>query len=101
MLRKRLGKKNLDQLHSSINKLYDVVDHTNHIFSESLSSGDDNDQDEDLQKDKDKDTQTQKKKMLIASKTQFMLYLSNAGGSRNRGYKIWQIFHLSAHMIMA
>ena len=48
-----------------------------------ISSGDDNDQDEDLQKDKDKDTQTQKKKMLIASKTQFMLYLSNAGGSRN------------------
>ena len=35
--------------------LYDVLDHTNHIFSESLSSGDDNDQDQDLQKDKCKD----------------------------------------------
>ena len=42
---------------------YDVLDHTNHIFSESLSSGDDIDRDEDLQKDKykDKDTQTQTK----------------------------------------
>ena len=40
--------------------LYDVLDHTNHIFSESLSSGDDNDRDEDLKEDKykDKDTQT-------------------------------------------
>ena len=42
---------------------YDVLDHTNHIFSESLSSGDDNDRDEYLQKDKykDKDTHTQTK----------------------------------------
>ena len=40
-----------------------------------ISSGDDNDQDEDLQKDK----YTQTQKILIASKTQFMLYLSNAG----------------------
>ena len=42
---------------------YDVLDHTNHIFSESLSSGDDIGQDKDLQKDKykDKDTQTQTK----------------------------------------
>ena len=40
-----------------------MVFHTNHIFSESLLSGDDNDRDEDLQKNiyKDKDTQTQKK----------------------------------------
>ena len=37
---------------------YDVLDHTNHIFSESLSSGDDNDRDEYLQKDKDTHTQT-------------------------------------------
>ena len=39
---------------------YYVLDHRNHIFSESLSSGDDNDRDEDLQKGKykDKDTQT-------------------------------------------
>ena len=38
----------------------DVLDHTNHIFSERLSSGDENDRDEDLQKDKykGKDTQT-------------------------------------------
>ena len=43
--------------------LYDVLDHTNHIFSERLSSGDDIDGDEDLQKDKykNKDTQTQTK----------------------------------------
>ena len=34
---------------------YDVLDHTNHIFSESLSSDDDNDRDKDLQKDKYKD----------------------------------------------
>ena len=33
----------------------DVLDHTNHIFSETLSSGDDIDRDEDLQKDKYKD----------------------------------------------
>ena len=39
--------------------LYDVLDHTDHIFSESLSSGDDIDQYEDLQKDKYKDTETQ------------------------------------------
>ena len=41
--------------------MYDVLDHTNHIFCESLSSGDDIDRDGDLQKDKykDKDTQTQ------------------------------------------
>ena len=37
---------------------YDVLNHTNHIFSESLSSGDDNDRDEYLQKDKDTHTQT-------------------------------------------
>ena len=43
-----------------LSPLYDVPDHASHIFSESLSSGDDNDRDEDLQKDKykDKDTQT-------------------------------------------
>ena len=41
-----------------LSPLYDVLDHTNHIFSESLSSGDDNDRDEYLQKDKDTHTQT-------------------------------------------
>ena len=43
-----------------LNYIYDVSDHTNHIFSEILSSGDDNDWDKDLHKDyyKDKDTQT-------------------------------------------
>ena len=30
----------------------DILDHTNHIFSESLSSGNDKDQDEDIRKDK-------------------------------------------------
>ena len=46
--------------HLHLSPSYDVLDHTNHIFSESLSSGDDNDRDEYLQKDKyrDKDTHT-------------------------------------------
>ena len=35
--------------HPIFSSLYDVLDHTNHIFSESISSGDDND----IQKDKD------------------------------------------------
>ena len=49
--------------HFHLSPPYDVLDHTNHIFSESLSSGDDIGRDEDLQKDKykDKDTQTQTK----------------------------------------
>ena len=49
--------------HIHLSPSYDVLDYTNHIFSESLSSGDDNYWDEDLQKDKykDKDTQTQTK----------------------------------------
>ena len=38
-----------------------IVDHTDHIFFESLSSGDNIDGDEDLQKDKYKDTQTKTK----------------------------------------
>ena len=41
--------------------LYDVLNHTNHIFSESLSSGDDNDRDGYLKKDKDTHTQTNTK----------------------------------------
>ena len=44
-----------------LSPLYDIPDHTNHIFSESISSGDDIDRDKDLQKDKYKDTQTQTK----------------------------------------
>ena len=46
-----------------LSPLYDVPDHTNHIFSESLSSGDDHDRDGDLQRYiyKDKDTHTQTK----------------------------------------
>ena len=49
--------------HLHLSPPYDVLDHASHIFSESLSSGDDIDWDEDLQKDKykDKDTQTQTK----------------------------------------
>ena len=43
----------------SMGMRYDVLDHTNHIFSESLSSDDDNDRDKDLQKDKYKDKGTQ------------------------------------------
>ena len=41
--------------------MYVVLDHTNHIFSENLSFGDDIDGGKDLQKDKYKDTQTQTK----------------------------------------
>ena len=41
--------------HLHLSPPYDVLDHTNHIFSESLSSCYDND------RDKDKDTQTQTK----------------------------------------
>ena len=54
--------------HLHLSPPHDVLDHANHIFSESLSSGDDIDRDENLQKDKykDKGTQTQ-------TKTQFML----------------------------
>ena len=44
--------------HLHLSPPYDVLDH---IFSENLSSGDDNDWDENLQKDKDKDTHTQTK----------------------------------------
>ena len=39
-----------------LSPLYDVLEHTNYIFSESSSSGDDNDRDEDLQIDKDTQT---------------------------------------------
>ena len=49
--------------HFHLSPPYDVLDHANHIFYESLSSCDDIDRDKDLQKDKyeDKDTQTQTK----------------------------------------
>ena len=40
-------------LHPNFSPLYDVLDQTNHVFSESLSSGDDNDQDKHIEKDKD------------------------------------------------
>ena len=64
--------------------LCDVLDHTNHIFSESLSSGDDIDRDEDLQKDKykDKDTQTQTK-----TNTKFFQDPMYAIFFKNRGFK--------------
>ena len=39
--------------HLHLSPSNDVLDHTNHIFSESLSSGDDNDRDKYLQKDED------------------------------------------------
>ena len=44
--------------HLHLSPSNEVLDRTNHIFSESLSSGDDNDRDEYLQKDKDTHTQT-------------------------------------------
>ena len=53
--------------HLHLSPPYDFLDHTNHIFSESLSSGDDIDQDKHLQKYKYKDrhTDTDKYKYLI------------------------------------
>ena len=44
--------------HLHLSPLYNVLDHTNHIFSESLSSGDDNEKDVDKYKYKDTQTQT-------------------------------------------
>ena len=64
--------------------MYDVLDHTNHIFSESLSSGDDIDRDGDLQKDKykDKDTQTQTKtNTKCFQDPMYAIHSSKAGGS--------------------
>ena len=54
---------------------YDVLDHANHIFSESLSSGDYIDRDEDLQKTntKTKTPRHRQRQMISASKTQYML----------------------------
>ena len=48
-----------------LSPLYDVPDHANHIFSESLSSGDDNDRDEYLKKDKYKYKDTDKDKYNV------------------------------------
>ena len=59
---------------------------TSHIFSETLSSGDDNDQDEDLQKDRNKDKDTDRQGQIqSAYKTQNMLFFSKAGV---QGFKI-------------
>ena len=62
--------------------LYDVPDHTNHKFSESLSSGDDNDRGEDLQKDKykDKDTQTKTNTKCFQDPTYAIFF-------KSRGFK--------------
>ena len=57
-----------------LHRMYDVLDHANHIFSESLSSGDDIDRDEDLQEDKDKDTQTQTKTNTKCFQDHRMMY---------------------------
>ena len=63
--------------------LYDVPDHTNHIFSERLSSGDENDRDEDLQKDKYKGKDTQTKTNTKCFKDQmYAIFFSKAGGPR-------------------
>ena len=51
---------------STFSPLCDVLEHKNHIFSESLSSGDDNDQDKDMQKD-EKQTQIKTKNVLQTS----------------------------------
>ena len=44
----------------NLSPLCDVLYHTNHIFSENLSSSDDNDQHKDIQKDKDVEKYTYK-----------------------------------------
>ena len=44
----------------NLSPLYDVLYHTSHIFSENLSSTDDNDQHKDIQKDKDVEKYTHK-----------------------------------------
>ena len=53
----------------TVSPLYDVLDHTNHTFSESLSSGDGNDQDKDtkrqIQRQRHKDTDQDMYKVLL------------------------------------
>ena len=66
--------------------LYDVLDHTKHIFSESLSSGDDNDWDEELQKDKYKDTQTQTKTETKCFKDLIYAIFSESRGLKDFDY---------------
>ena len=57
---------------------------TNHIFSESLSSGDDNDRDEYLQKDKDTHTDKGKYKVLPRPNACYIFEKQ-----RVQGYQIW------------
>ena len=66
---------------------YDVLDHTNHIFSESFLSGDNNDRDQDLQKDKDKDKDTQAKTNKKSNQNQELaLRHLNRGRNELRNY---------------
>ena len=65
--------------HFHLSPPYDVLDHTYHIFSESLSYGNNIDGDGDLQKDKDTQTQTKTDTKCFQD---LMLYLSKEGSSR-------------------
>ena len=73
--------------HLHLSPLYDVLDHTNYIFSESLSSSDDNDQDEDMQKDKDTQTQTNTNTECFQD-PMYAIFL------KSRGFKDIWIWHL-------
>ena len=63
--------------------MYDVLDHTNHMFSESLSSGDDNDRDKDLQKKQiQRQRHTDKNKYIVLPRPNVCNLFSKAGGPR-------------------
>ena len=66
----------------------DTVWHpANHIFFESLSSGDDNDQHKDIQKDKNKDTDKYKYKVLERLNVCYIF--------KKQGIQEFQIWHLA------
>ena len=65
-----------------LSPLYDVPDHANHIFSESLSSGDDNDRDENIQKEKYKYKDTQRETNTKWFQDPMYAIFSKAGGPR-------------------
>ena len=65
-----------------LSPLYDVPDHANHIFSESLSSGDDNDRDENIQKEKYKYKDTQTETNTKWFQDPMYAIFSKAGGPR-------------------
>ena len=78
--------------HLHLSPPHDVLDHANHIFSESLSSGDDIDRDEDLQKDKYKDKDTQTKTNTKCFQDPMYLIFFKSRGSKDLKYYIGSIF---------